>query len=81
MTPPRRRGRSIGSVWRWIGALPLGTRLYFLFWTLLVPAGVTLLLAGAVVPGMVLLVAFLVDQAVVTPLLVVRNQSRNRAKR
>jgi hypothetical protein len=67
-------------MWRWINALPLGTRLYFLFWTLWVPLGVTLLLVGAVVPGLVVLVLFVFDQAVVTPLIVARSQKRARAK-
>jgi hypothetical protein len=67
-------------MWRWINALPLGTRLYFLFWTLWVPLGVALLLVGAVVPGLVVLVLFVFDQAVVTPLIVARSQKRARAK-
>jgi uncharacterized integral membrane protein len=58
--------------------LPLGTQLYFAFWTVLVPVGVALLLAGAVVPGLVLLVFFLFDQAVVTPLLAARSKRRRR---
>ena len=56
-------------------------RLYTLFWTLLVPAGVVLVIAGAVVPGLVLLVLFVFDQAVFTPLIVARIQKQNRAKR
>jgi hypothetical protein len=56
-------------------------RLYFWFWTLLVPVGVTLVIAGAVVPGLVLLVLFVFDQAVFTPLIVARSQKRARAKR
>ena len=63
-------------MWRWTRALwrelPLGTQLYFVFWTLLVPVGVALLLAGATVPGLALLVLFLFDQAVFTPLLAAR---------
>ena len=57
-------------MWRWLSSLPLGMKLYFWFWTVLVPAGVALLLAGAVVPGLVLLVCFVFDQAVFTPLIV-----------
>jgi uncharacterized integral membrane protein len=67
-------------MWQWINELPLGTRLYFLFWTLFLPAGVILVFAGAVVPGLVLLVVFVFDQAVFTPLLVARSQ-RHRANR
>jgi hypothetical protein len=61
--------------------LPLGYRLYALFWTVFLPAGVILVFAGAVVPGLVLLVLFVVDQAVFTPLIVARNERQNRAKR
>jgi hypothetical protein len=68
-------------MWRWWNALPLGTRLYFAFWTVLVPAGFSLLIVGAVVPGLVLLVCFVFDQAVFTPLLVARSQRRKRANR
>lgn len=57
-----------------LGGLPLGTQLYFFFWTLFVPVGLILLFAGAVVPGLALLVLFIIDQAVVTPLLVARAQ-------
>jgi hypothetical protein len=64
---------------RWLNELPLGFRLYFWLWTLLVPAGVTLLLAGAVVPGLVLLVLFVVEQAVFVPLMVARSQREKRA--
>jgi hypothetical protein len=63
---------------RWLKELPLGFRLYFWFWTLLVPAGVALLLAGAVVPGLVLLGLFVVEQAVFVPLVVARSQRQNR---
>ena len=56
-------------------------RLYTLFWTLFLPAGVILVLAGAVVPGLVLLVLFVIDQAVFTPLIVARSQRQHRAKR
>jgi uncharacterized integral membrane protein len=66
-------------MWRWLGDLPLGTRLYFLFWTILVPTGVVLVLAGAVVPGLVLLVLFVFDQAVVTPIIAHR-QGRRRSR-
>jgi hypothetical protein len=64
---------------RWLNELPLGFRLYFWFWTLFVPAGVVLLLAGAVVPGLVLLVLFVLDQAVFVPLMVARSQRQKRA--
>jgi hypothetical protein len=63
---------------RWLKELPLGFQLYFWLWTLLVPAGVALLLAGAVVPGLVLLGLFVVEQAVFVPLIVARSQRRNR---
>jgi hypothetical protein len=56
-------------------------RLYFWFWTLFVPAGVVLLFAGAVVPGLIVLILFVFDQAVFTPLIVARYQKQNRAKR
>jgi Flp pilus assembly protein TadB len=68
-------------MWRRIKELPLGMRLYTLFWTLFLPAGVILVLAGAVVPGLVLLVLFVIDQAVFTPLIVARSQRQHRAKR
>jgi hypothetical protein len=64
---------------RWLSELPLGFRLYFWFWTLLVPTGVALLLAGAVVPGLVLLVLFVLDQAIFVPLIVARAQRQKRA--
>ena len=64
---------------KWLRELPLGVRLYFWFWTLFVPAGVALLLAGAVVPGLVLLALFVVDQAVFVPLIVARTQRQKRA--
>jgi hypothetical protein len=63
---------------RWLSALPLGFRLYFWFWTLLVPTGVALLFAGAVIPGLVLLALFVVDQAVFVPWVVARSQRQNR---
>jgi hypothetical protein len=63
---------------RWLKELPLGFRLYFWFWTLLVPAGVALLFAGAVIPGLVLLALFVVDQAVFVPLIVARSQRQKR---
>jgi hypothetical protein len=66
-------------MWRWLRALPLGTQLYFAFWTVLVPTGVALVLAGATVPGLLLLVFFLFDQAVFTPLIAARAKRRNRA--
>jgi hypothetical protein len=58
--------------------LPLGTQLYFVLWTVLVPTGVALLLAGATVPGLVLLVLFLFGQAVFTPVIAARSKRRNR---
>jgi hypothetical protein len=61
--------------------LPLGYRLYALFWTLFVPAGVILVFAGAVVPGLVLLVLFVFDQAIFTPLIVARSERQERTKR
>jgi hypothetical protein len=64
---------------RWLKELPLGFRLYFWLWTLFVPAGVALLLAGAVVPGLVLLALFVLDQAVFVPLIVARTQRQKRA--
>jgi hypothetical protein len=64
---------------RWLNELPLGFRLYFWFWTLLVPTGVALLLAGAVVPGLVLLALFVLDQAIFVPLIVARTQRQERA--
>jgi len=63
-------------MWRRINELPLGLRLYTLFWTLFLPAGVALVFAGAVVPGLVLLVLFVIDQAFFTPLIVARSQKR-----
>ena len=66
--------RAFGLTRRWVGGLPLGTRLYFWFWTLFVPLGLALLLAGLVVPGLVVLVIFVIDQAVFTPLIVARSQ-------
>ena len=68
-------------MWRWLKSLPLGTKLYFGFWTVLVPTGLLLVLAGAVVPGLVLLACFVFDQAIVTPLIVARAQRQNRANR
>ena len=67
-------------MWRWWKALPLGVQLYFFFWTLWIPAGVALLFAGAVVPGLLLLAFFVFDHAFVTPLVVARSQRRSRAK-
>lgn len=64
---------------RWLNELPLGFRLYFWLWTLLVPAGVALLVAGAVVPGLVLLVLFVVEQAVFVPWVVARSQRQKRS--
>ena len=64
---------------RWLNELPLGFRLYFWLWTLLVPVGVVLLFAGAVVPGLVLLVLFVVEQAIFVPLMVARRQRQKDA--
>ena len=66
------------TIRRFLDELPLGTRLYFFFWTLLVPTGLALVFAGIVVPGLVLLVTFVFDQAVVTPLLVARSRRGRR---
>ena len=52
-------------------------KLYFWFWTVLVPTGVALLLAGAVVSGLILLICFVFDQAVFTPLIVARPRGRS----
>jgi hypothetical protein len=68
-------------MWRWLNSLPLGTKLYFGLWTVLVPTGVALLVVGAVVPGLVLLICFVFDQAVFTPLIVARAQRQNRTNR
>jgi hypothetical protein len=65
-------------MWRWISELPLGMRLYFWFWTLTVPLGVVLLFAGAVVPGLIVLILFVFDQAVFTPLIVAHHQKQKR---
>ena len=70
--------RRLGIARRWLSRQPLGFRLYFWFWTLLVPAGLALLFAGLVVPGLVLLVMFVIDQAVFMPLIVARSQKRPR---
>jgi hypothetical protein len=72
--------RRLGLVRRRINELPLGTRLYFWFWTLFVPAGLILVLVGFVVPGLVLLGLFVVDQAIFTPLIVARSQRRARSR-
>jgi hypothetical protein len=64
---------------RWLGQFPLGLRLYFFFWTLFVPAGVVLLFSGLVVPGLVVLAIFVIDQAVFTPLIVARSQKHPRS--
>jgi hypothetical protein len=63
---------------RWLKELPLGFQLYFWLWTLLVPAGVALLLVGAVVPGLVMLGLFVLEQAVFVPLMVARSQRQKR---
>jgi hypothetical protein len=71
--------RYVGTFRRWLGRLPLGFRLYFWFWTLMVPTGLVLLFAGLVVPGLVLLGMFVVDQAIFTPLIVAWSQRRSRS--
>jgi hypothetical protein len=76
-TPPR----SFEGTWRWLNSLPLGMKLYFWMWTVLVPTGLALLFVGAVLPGLVLLICFVFDQAVFTPLIVARAQRQNRATR
>ena len=68
-------------MWRRISELPLGMRLYTIFWTLFLPAGVVLVFLGAIIPGLVLLVLFVIDQAVFTPLIVARSHRQARAKR
>ena len=62
-----------------MSSLPLGFRLYFWFWTLLVPAGLVLLFTGHVVLGLVLLGMFVIDQAIFTPLIVAWSQKRRRS--
>jgi hypothetical protein len=64
---------------RWLRRQPLGFRLYFWFWTLLVPTGLGLLFAGLVIPGLVVLGMFVIDQAIFTPLIVARSQRRPRS--
>jgi hypothetical protein len=71
--------RRLRTAWRWLGQQPLGFRLYFWFWTILVPVGLAFLFAGLVFPGLVLLVMFVIDQAVFTPLIVARSQKRSRS--
>jgi hypothetical protein len=71
--------RRLRNVRQWLGRQPLGLRLYFYFWTLLVPAGLVLVFAGLVVPGLVLLVMFVIDQAIFTPLIVARSQKHPRS--
>jgi hypothetical protein len=68
-------------MWRWLNSLPLGMKLYFWMWTVLVPTGLALLFVGAVLPGLVLLICFVFDQAVFTPLIAARAQRQNRATR
>lgn len=72
--------RRLRWVSRLINELPLGFRLYFWFWTLLVPAGLILVFAGLVVPGLVLLGLFVLDQAIFTPLIVARSQRQARSR-
>jgi hypothetical protein len=63
---------------RWLSELPLGFQLYFWLWTLLVPTGVVLLFVGAVVPGLVALGLFVLDQAIFVPWAVARRQKQQR---
>jgi hypothetical protein len=70
--------RRLREAHRWLNAQPLGFRLYFWVWTLLVPAGLALLFAGLVVPGLVLLVLFVIEQAIFVPLIVARSQKHSR---
>jgi uncharacterized integral membrane protein len=63
---------------RWLKQFPLGFQLYFWFWTLLVPTGVVLLFVGAVVPGLVLLTLFVLDQAVFVPWMAARARRQKR---
>jgi hypothetical protein len=63
---------------RWLKELPLGFQLYFWVWTLCVPAGVALVLAGAEVPGLVLLALFVLEQAIFVPWVVARTQRQER---
>jgi hypothetical protein len=70
--------RRLEAARRWERELPLGTRLYFWIWTLLVPVGLALLFAGLVVPGLVLLGLFVIEQAIFVPLVVARSQKRPR---
>jgi hypothetical protein len=71
--------KSIRVAWRWLNQQPLGFRLYFWFWTILVPTGLVLLFSGLVIPGLALLVLFVIDQAVFTPLIVARRQKQSRS--
>lgn len=73
-----RNVRRLQAFRRWLGRLPLGFRLYFWFWTLMVPTGLALLFTGLVVPGLVVLVMFVIDQAIFTPLIVARSQKHPR---
>jgi hypothetical protein len=70
--------RSIEAARRWEKELPLGMRLYSWIWTLLVPVGLALLFAGLVVPGLVLLGLFVIEQAIFVPLIVARSQKQSR---
>jgi hypothetical protein len=70
--------RRLRVVRRFMSELPLGTKLYFYIWTLLVPVGLALLFAGLVVPGLLLLALFVIEQAIVVPLLAARSQKRPR---
>jgi hypothetical protein len=63
---------------RWLSRLPLGMRLYTYIWTLLVPVGLALLFAGLVLPGLLLLGLFVIEQAIVVPLIVARSQKHPR---
>jgi hypothetical protein len=71
--------RRLGIAREWLRGLPLGFQLYFWLWTLLVPVGVALLFAGLVVPGLVLLVMFVFEQAVFVPWMAARSQKHPRS--
>jgi hypothetical protein len=68
--------RRLGEAHRWLRQQPIGFQLYFWLWTALVPAGLALLFAGIVVPGLLLLGLFVVEQAIIVPLIAARSQKR-----
>jgi hypothetical protein len=71
--------RRLGTAHRWLRRQPLGFQLYFWLWTLLVPAGLALLFAGIVIPGLLLLGLFVIEQAIFVPLIVARSQKHPRS--